>query len=116
MKRAGNKYNARKTECANGHIHDSARESARCNELHLLQMAGHIAMLRVHHQFWFVINGHQVKHPNGRRVGYKVDFFYSELPSLVDVAEDSKGVRTEAYVLRAALFRALFPTIELREV
>ena len=114
MKR--NKYGAKKSGCQHGHTHDSIREAVRCNELHLLQMAGHIAMLRVHHQFWFVINGKQVKHPNGRRVGYKVDFFYSELPSLVDVAEDSKGVRTEAYVLRAALFRALFPMIELREV
>lgn len=111
-----NKYNARKTECPHGHIHSSGREAARCAELHLLQRAGEISGLRVQPQFWFVINGKQATHTNGRRLGFKPDFHYFTLPDLRDVVEDSKGVRTEAYVLRAALFRALFPDVELREV
>lgn len=116
MKGRPNKYGARKTPCQHGHTHDSAREAQRCNELHLLQRAGHISQLQIQPQYWFVINGQQVKHPNGRRVGYRPDFAYIELPELSDIAEDSKGMRTEAYVLRVALFRALFPEIELREV
>lgn len=112
----GNKYRAKKAPCHQGHTHDSGREAKRCNDLHLLQRAGQIANLQIQPQFWFIIEGRQVKHPNGRRVGFKPDFSYIELPRLNDVVEDSKGVRTEAYVLRAALFRALFPQHELREV
>lgn len=115
MKRP-NKYNAEKAACTQGHVHASKREQRRCNELHLLQRAGAISALQVQHQFWFVIDGKPLKHSNGRRAGFKVDFAYIELPELKDVAEDSKGFTVRDYPLRAALFRALFPDIELREV
>lgn len=111
-----NKYGAKKAPCAQGHVHDSKREAKRCDELHILQSAGKIAMLRTQHQFWFVIDGKPLKHKNGRRAGFKVDFFYCELPSLNDVAEDAKGFTVRDYPLRSALFRALNPMIELREV
>lgn len=111
-----NKYGARKTECHQGHKHDSAREARRCNDLHLLQRAGSIGNLQVQHQFHFKVDGKELKLSNGRRAGMKVDFFYSELPSLKDVAEDSKGYVVRDYPLRAALFRHCFPMIELREV
>jgi hypothetical protein len=110
------KYGAKKTDCANGHTHDSKREAIRCDQLHLLQRGQAITNLRVQHQFWFVIDGKQLKHSKGRRAGFKADFFYTEVPSLKDVAEDSKGYTVRDYPLRAALFRALFPMIELREV
>lgn len=114
MKR--HKYNARKTECAHGHNHDSAREARRCNQLHLLQRGGEISHLKVEPQFWFTIAGEQVKHGNGRRVGYKPDFQYFE--GNKNVVEDVKSTatKTEAYALRKAIFLALFPFIELREV
>lgn len=111
-----NKYRAKKSECAHGHTHDSGREAKRCNDLHILQRAGHIFNLQQQHQFWFVIDGKQMKHPNGRRVGFKADFFYTEVKNLKDVAEDAKGFTVRDYPLRAALFRALFPMVELREV
>lgn len=110
------KYGAIKADCAHGHRHDSKREAKRCNDLHILERANKIMGLRVQHQFWFVIDGQQLKHKNGRRVGFKADFFYAELPFLNDVAEDSKGFTVRDYPLRSALFRALFPMIELREV
>lgn len=114
----GHKYHAAATVCQKGHKHPSKREAKRCDELHLLERAGQIAMLRVQPQFWFVIDGKQVKHANGRRVGYKADFAYAELPGLNDVVEDvkSSATMTEASVLRLALFRALFPDVELRIV
>ncbi len=111
-----NKYGARKTECRLAHAHDSAREAKRCNELQMLARGGRIADLEVHRDFWFVINGQQLKHPNGRRAGMKVDFVYRDLPSGQIVAEDAKGMVVRDYPLRAALFRALFPEVELREV
>lgn len=109
-----NKYFARKTSCQHGHMHASGREAKRCNELHLLEKAGAIWGLRIEPQFWFIMDGKQVKHQNGRRVGYKPDFAYVE--GLQDVVEDvkSKATMTEAAVLRMALFRSLFPEVELR--
>lgn len=112
MKRFG-KYRAVKANCNAGHTHDSKREAIRCNELHALQEAGEISDLMIHPQYWFVINGRQLKHPNGRRVGYKSDFEYVENGMLV--TEDVKGVVVRDWPLRRAVFVALFPNHDLRE-
>ena len=112
MKRFG-KYRAVKAQCGAGHTHDSKREAMRCNELHILQAAGEITDLTIHPQYWFVINGRQLKHPNGRRVGYKSDFEYIENGMLV--TEDVKGVIVRDWPLRRAVFKALFPNHDLRE-
>lgn len=112
MKRFG-KYRAVKSQCNAGHTHDSKREAIRCNELHLLQDAGEITDLTIHPQYWFVINGKQLKHANGRRVGYKSDFEYMENGMLV--TEDVKGVIVRDWPLRRAVFIALFPHHHLRE-
>lgn len=85
------KYFARKTTCIHGHKHASKREAERCVELHELQRLKQIFNLRVEPQFWFHVNDQPIKHLNGRRVGFKPDFFYTELPSLNDVAEDVKA-------------------------
>jgi hypothetical protein len=112
MQRFG-KYRAVKAQCNAGHTHDSKRETIRCNELHTLQAAGEITDLMIHPQYWFVINGRQLKHPNGRRVGYKSDFEYIENGMLV--TEDVKGVIVRDWPLRRAVFKALFPNHDLRE-
>lgn len=114
MKR--NKYNARKTHCNKGHTHASGKEARRCNDLHSLQDQGLISDLEVEPQFWFVIDGKQVKHQNGRRVGFRPDFGYKEGGSKVVEDVKSKFTMTEAAVLRMAIFRALFPSYELRVV
>jgi hypothetical protein len=112
MKRFG-KYRAVKSQCNAGHTHDSKREAIRCNELHALEAAGKISDLMIHPQYWFVINGRQLKHPNGRRVGYKSDFEYVENGMLV--TEDVKGVVVRDWPLRRAVFKALYPHHDLRE-
>ncbi len=112
MKRFG-KYRAVKAQCNAGHTHDSKREAIRCNELHALEAAGKISDLMIHPQYWFVINGRQLKHPNGRRVGYKSDFEYVENGMLV--TEDVKGVVVRDWPLRRAVFKALYPHHYLRE-
>jgi hypothetical protein len=112
MKRFG-KYRAVKAQCNAGHTHDSKREAIRCNELHALEAAGEISDLMIHPQYWFVINGRQLKHPNGRRVGYKSDFEYVENGMLV--TEDVKGVVVRDWPLRRAVFKALYPHHYLRE-
>jgi len=112
MRRFG-KYRSVKANCNAGHTHDSKREAVRCNELHVLQAAGAISELKVHPQYWFVINGRQLKHANGRRVGYKSDFEYLE--NGIKITEDVKGVIVRDWPLRRAVFIALFPNHTLRE-
>ena len=111
-----NKFFAKRTACAQGHSHASRREAARCGELYLLLRSGQISALAIEPQYWFIIDGAQVKHANGRRVGFKPDFSYQE--GNRTVVEDVKGgpTMTEAAALRMALFRHLYPDIELRVV
>ena len=108
-----NKYGAKKTHCSHGHKHDSKKEAARCEELHDLWAAGQISNLVNQPQFWFCINGQQVKHENGRRVGYRPDFSYWQ--NGAEVVEDVKGMITADFTLRKAIFRALYPHIVFRQ-
>lgn len=111
------KWKAKKAYCAEGHKHDSISEAKRCDELHVMLAAGEIDDLLVFPQFWFVINGIQVKHDNGRRLGYLADFAY--LRNGREVVEDVKGskaVDSRDWPIRKALFKALFPTHDLREI
>lgn len=92
-------------------------EAKRCNELHEMQAVGYIDDLIVWPQFWFVINGRQVKHDNGRRLGYKADFQYTlEGREIVEDVKGGKAVDSRDWPIRKAVFRALFPTYELREI
>jgi len=109
-----NKYGAKKTQCGHGHKHDSKREAICCNDLHLRLCAGEISDLEVQPQFWFVINSKPVKHRNGRRVGYQADFAFLEAGRKIVV--DAKGFAARDWPLRRAIFEALFPDLELREV
>lgn len=108
------KYFAKPTTCIHGHKHASKREAVRCVELHLLQQAGEIEDLEVEPTFRFVINGQQVKMGNGQVAKYRPDFIYTENGR--EIAEDVKGFVVRDFPLRAALFRTLFPTIELRVI
>lgn len=112
------KWKAKKAYCKEGHKHDSLAEAKRCDELHEMQAVGYIDDLIVWPQFWFVINGRQVKHDNGRRVGYKGDFSYTLNGQ--DVVEDckpnSRFAISRDFPLRKAIFKALYPSIIFKEV
>jgi len=116
MRPGGNKYGARKADCRHGHTHDSGREAKRCNELHILEQQHVIGFLKIQPRYEFIISGKPVKMKNGQTARFTPDFSYVELRNMKAVAEDSKGMITEAYRLRAALFRHLNPMIELREI
>ena len=60
------------------------------------------------------MRGRDLIHENGRRVGVRLDFIYTEKGRRI--AEDSKGKAARDWPLRKAVFRACFPQIELREV
>lgn len=111
-----NKFFAKKTPCRAGHTHASKREATRCDELHLLLRAGEIESLEFEPQFWFEVHGRQLKHDNGRRVGYKADFMFWDRHSGAHIVEDTKGFTVRDWPLRKAIFRALYPDLVLREV
>lgn len=111
------KWKAKKAYCTSGHKHDSISEAKRCDELHVMLAAGEIEDLIVWPQFWFVINGIQVKHDNGRRLGVTLDFGYVQHGrEVVEDVKGSKAVDSRDWPIRKALFKALFPTHDLREI
>ena len=112
------KWKAKKAYCTEGHKHDSLSEAKRCDELHEMLERNEIEDLLVWPQFWFVINGRQVKHENGRRVGYLADFQYTLNGQEIveDVKPSNKAADSRDWPIRKAIFRALFPTYELREI
>lgn len=79
----------------------SRKEAARFSELQLLERAGEISGLQ--RQVTFEL-------PGGIR--YIADFVYEERGKRI--AEDSKGVQTAVFRLKAKLFRATFREWELR--
>lgn len=106
------KYGAKPTVCIHGHKHASKREAVRCVELHLLLRAGAITDLVVEPTFHLSVDGSPIKLGNGHRAKYRPDFTYRENGR--EIAEDVKGFVVRDFPLRAAVFRACFPHIELR--
>ncbi len=113
MKR-GNKYRAQSMICANGHVHQSKKEARHCDLLFMLERAGEIADLRQQPHYPFVIHGIPLKGKNGHKLGFTADFEYREGDELI--ACEVKGFVVRDYPLRSALFRALYPSIRLKEV
>ena len=102
-----NKYNAVKTTI-NGITFDSKRESIRYQELLLLQRAGQIRDLALQVPFAIVVNGKKI-------CKYIADFQYVDVATGKTVVEDSKGVRTQTYVLKRKLVEAIY-AIKIVEV
>ena len=102
-----NKYNAVKTTI-NGITFDSKRESIRYQELILLQRAGQIRDLTLQVPFTIIVNGKKI-------CKYIADFQYVDVASGKTIVEDSKGVRTQTYVLKRKLVEAIY-AIKIVEV
>lgn len=109
-----NKYRAKKTPCAHGHTHSSAKEARRCNDLNLLERAGQIAGLQQQPVFRFTINGRPIKMDNGHEAKLTADFSYVENGR--KVCEDVKGFIVRDFPLRWALAKAMWPEIDWRVV
>ena len=84
---------------------DSKAESQRYKQLKLLEKAGKISRLKL--QTTFKLHG---------GITYKADFTYFEFSSNKLVAEDVKGVETEAFKLKKRLFEADCPGWDLRVI
>lgn len=111
------RYFARKTECALGHKHASAREAARCAELRIMLRAGQIDALVFEPRYEFATDRGPIKMGNGATMRFTPDFSYIENGKVVVEDVKSKTGHLERDVpLRIALFRHLNPDVELRIV
>lgn len=100
-----NKYGARKSQCMNGHIHDSKKEATRCNELHTLLKCGFIKDLRSQVKYVLIPARKYNRMKNEREVAYVADFVYTDRQSGVTVVEDTKGYRTKDYIIKRKMFK-----------
>jgi hypothetical protein len=103
----GHKFNAKRTQCSEGHSHPSKGEAKRCGELHLLQRAGDISLLQREVPFPVFINGIKV-------FTYKADFVY--FTDAGRVVEDFKGVITPIYRLKKKCVEAYHSGLKIVEV
>lgn len=110
------KYHAKKTPCLYGHIHASAKEANRCNELHLLLRAGEITDLDTQRSFVLIPAQYRYEErygKTGKRLKdkkilleqacvYLADFVY-HLKDGTLVVEDCKGCKTKEYKIKRKL-------------
>lgn len=100
-----NKFNA-KPMVVDGHRFASRAEAKRYSELKLLERAKQITALQLQPKYPINIGEKHI-------CAYIADFSYFENGRAV--AEDVKGVKTKDYIIKAKLFKALYPDILHRE-
>lgn len=97
------KYHSKKAKCNQGHIHDSKKEAARCDELTMLEKSGEIKSLRQQVRFELIPPAKYTDMPNERACVYIADFAY--LKDDIMFVEDTKGFKTPEYIIKRKLFK-----------
>lgn len=102
-----NKFRAIRTEI-DGISFASKKEAKRYVELKLLEKNKQIFDLELQPKFPMIINGIKV-------CNYIADFKYKKIVAgkLTLVIEDTKGVKTDVFKLKAKLFKACYPELTL---
>lgn len=100
------KYGNRRVE-ADGYTFDSKAEWRRYQELKLMLDAGEILALGVHGEFRLTLDGELI-------CTYVDDFDYEDRDGEL-VVEDVKGVKTEAYIIKKKLMKAIYD-IDIQEI
>lgn len=107
------KYHSRKVT-VNGIVFASHREARRYQELQMLLRAGEISQLQMQKKYTLIP---AQKKPSGgteRPLTYTADFVYKDRDGN-EIVEDSKGVRTQQYIIRRKLMLYRYG-IEVKEV
>jgi hypothetical protein len=91
-----------------GVVFASLREMLRYSELKMLSKSGIISDLELQPKFPIVLNGVKI-------CNYISDFRYLDQQGRT-IVEDSKGMKTEIYRLKAKLFHACYPHLRIVEV
>ena len=99
VRRGGSKYgNIQKR--VDGILFHSGKEARRYVELRGMQKAGVISGLELQPRYRLEANGVHI-------CDYIADFAYHDEERRTDVVEDVKGMRTQIYILKARLMKAL---------
>ena len=101
------KYGSVKTE-VDGIVFASKREAFRYQELRICERAGIISNLELQVKYPLVVNGQKV-------CTYIADFTYKDQQGRT-IVEDSKGMKTPVYRIKAKLFAACYPELRISEV
>ena len=97
-----NKYYNKKTE-VNGILFDSKLEANRYKELILLQKAGLIKDLILQPSYE-LIPSFKKNNKTYRKTSYNADFSYFDINQGKIIIEDTKGFKTDIYMLKKKLF------------
>lgn len=105
------KYHAQKT-VVGGVEYDSKKESKRAQELEYLEKLGKIKNLQK--QVRFILQDGYVNNQGQkiRPISYIADFVYEEDGK--KIIEDSKGFRTEVFLIKKKLFEKKYPEFYFR--
>lgn len=105
------KYHAQKT-VVDGVEYDSKKESKRAQELEYLEKLGKIKNLQK--QVRFILQDGYVNNQGQkiRPISYIADFVYEEDGK--NIVEDSKGFRTEVFLIKKKLFEKKYPEFYFR--
>lgn len=94
---------------------DSRLEANRYCELKLLCQAGEISQLRLQPEFELI----PAFRKNGkayRRTVYRADFMYFDKKTGKYIVEDTKGFKTDVYMLKRKLFEYKYPDLTITEI
>lgn len=99
------KYRNVPTITSDGIRHPSKRQAKRWEELKLLEKTGHIVNLRREVAYKLCVGGYLI-------ATYRADHVYAwkngQIGASGEVVEDSKGVRTPVFNLKAKLMKAIY--------
>ena len=97
------KYHSKKN-VVDGITFDSEREAWRYGELMALRLAGEIRDLELQKSFELIpVQRDSAGRVIERAVRYKADFYYYDVRRRCFVVEDTKGVRTDDYIIKRKL-------------
>lgn len=97
------KYHSKKI-VVDGITFDSEKEARRYGELMALRLAGEIRDLELQKSFELIpVQRDRAGRVIERAVRYKADFYYYDVRRRCFVVEDTKGVRTDDYIIKRKL-------------
>jgi hypothetical protein len=105
------KYKNKWTICNQMHKHASQKEAHRCDELTILERQGYIKDL-LQQPIFNLLHGFLWHKEKMRGIDYVADFSYYDNQKKCFVVEDTKGYKTDLYVMKKKLLLNIMKTRE----
>lgn len=94
---------------------DSKLEAIRYQELKLMEKAGLIKELTLQPSYE-LIPSFKKNNKTIRKCIYKADFSYYDIKQDKTIVEDTKGFKTDVYMLKRKMFEYNYPDLTIREI